>query len=327
MSERERDGTVGSVWRDSGASLPEASGTNSAGRRAFQERGHRFEAQPSCEPTSFERCEDSERINFASRSQLAAHLHRRIARRRPAQRHRNPHVVPQTGQPHQVRPRRLDQDPRRRPRPAQNCGGPRLHHPQAAGRLGVRGVCGGGRGALVGLSQEAVLRHARVRLRLRARPRRDAGARRRGGRARRGRRRDGGVQRHDPRVRADGDGQDAHDLRPALVLAAARRTSWIEPSASAAGSARAAQLQEGLLPQLELSGIVTRAALQIFATVDERRAADAARSMQFAVSLSSLQIYQESTSDLLADPAHSPPLQVRETPPTASTSRGSRSTR
>ena len=106
------------------------------------------------------------------------------------------------------------------------------------------------------------------------------------------------------------------------------RTSWIEPSASAAGSARAAQLQEGgLLPQLELSGIVTRAALQIFATVDERRAADAARSMQFAVSLSSLQIYQESTSDLLADPAHSPPLQVREDPPTASTSRGSRSTR
>ena len=93
------------------------------------------------------------------------------------------------------------------------------------------------------------------------------------------------------------------------------RTSWIEPSASAAGSARAAQLQEGgLLPQLELSGIVTRAALQIFATVDERRAADAARSMQFAVSLSSLQIYQESTSDLLADPAHSPPLQVREDP-------------
>ena len=69
-----------------------------------------------------------------------------------------------------------------------------------------------------------------------------------------------------------------------------------------------------LLPQLELSGIVTRAALQIFATVDERRAADAARSMQFAVSLSSLQIYQESASDLLADPAHSPPLQVREDP-------------
>ena len=101
-------------------------------------------------------------------------------------------------------------------------GGPRLHHPQAAGRLGVRGVRGGGRGALVGLPQEAVLRHARVRLRLRARPRRDAGAGVRGGRARRGRRRDGGLQRHDPRVRADGDGQDAHDLRPALVLAAAR---------------------------------------------------------------------------------------------------------
>ena len=93
------------------------------------------------------------------------------------------------------------------------------------------------------------------------------------------------------------------------------RTSWIEARRRRRPPARAAQLHEaGLLPQLELSGIVTRAALQIFATVDERRAADAARSMQFAVSLSSLQIYQESTSDLLADPAHSPPLQVREDP-------------
>ena len=96
-------------------------------------------------------------------------------------------------------------------------------------------------------------------------------------------------------------------------------------------------------PQLELSGIVTRAAMQIFAHVQarqqqqqhaaertaktsaahlgdisaisrqERSMADARQ--RWAVSVSSLQIYNEAISDLLAPPDRSGPLQVHVAPP------------
>ena len=103
-------------------------------------------------------------------------------------------------------------------------------------------------------------------------------------------------------------------------------------------------------PQLELSGIVTRAAMQIFAHVQarqhhsmavttparggknrrgqrrpphlgdisaisrqERSKADARQ--RWAVSVSSLQIYNEAISDLLAPPDRSGPLQVHVAPP------------
>jgi hypothetical protein len=80
VSERERDGMVGSVWRDSGAisSLPEAPATlrGESGsepslpdapailRGAAPFKSVAMASKRSREPTSFERCEDSERINF-----------------------------------------------------------------------------------------------------------------------------------------------------------------------------------------------------------------------------------------------------------------------
>ena len=67
-----------------------------------------------------------------------------------------------------------------------------------------------------------------------------------------------------------------------------------------------------LQPQLELSGIVTRAALQIFAHAEElKRNGDSRR---FRVTLSSLQIWQEAVSDLLGERGLSGPLNVREDP-------------
>ena len=68
---------------------------------------------------------------------------------------------------------------------------------------------------------------------------------------------------------------------------------------------------QSLQPQLELSGIVTRAAIQIFAHIDELRAAGDGR--EFAVRLSSLQIYQESVCDLLR-PGGAANLAIREDP-------------
>ena len=66
--------------------------------------------------------------------------------------------------------------------------------------------------------------------------------------------------------------------------------------------------RRGSQPQLELSGIITRAAMQIFAHAEARPGC------QLAVTLSSLQIYQESISDLLGGRPASPSLQVREDP-------------
>ena len=68
-----------------------------------------------------------------------------------------------------------------------------------------------------------------------------------------------------------------HTIYGPLVLAAAQ-AHVVDRAVGVGGGvgARGAIAGGGLLPQLELSGIVTRAALQIFATVDERRAADAA---------------------------------------------------
>jgi len=65
-----------------------------------------------------------------------------------------------------------------------------------------------------------------------------------------------------------------------------------------------------LQPQLELSGIVTRAAVQIFAHAEELRARGDPR--RFRVTLSSLQIWQEAISDLLGERGVSGPLAVRE---------------
>ena len=68
--------------------------------------------------------------------------------------------------------------------------------------------------------------------------------------------------------------------------------------------------RRGAQPQLELSGIITRAAMQIFAHAEARPGC------QLTVTLSSLQIYQERISDLLGGrPASAAPsLQVREDP-------------
>ena len=67
---------------------------------------------------------------------------------------------------------------------------------------------------------------------------------------------------------------------------------------------------KALQPQLELSGIITRAAIQIFAHIDELRAAGDGR--EFSVRLSSLEIYQENISDLLRP--GSGKLAIREDP-------------
>ena len=67
-----------------------------------------------------------------------------------------------------------------------------------------------------------------------------------------------------------------------------------------------------LQPQLELSGMVTRAAVQIFAQVEELRARGDGR--RFRVTLSSLQIWQEAISDLLGERGVSGPLSIREDP-------------
>ena len=67
-----------------------------------------------------------------------------------------------------------------------------------------------------------------------------------------------------------------------------------------------------LQPQLELSGIVTRAAMQIFAHADELR--QRGDGTQVRVLISSLQIWQEAISDLLGERRSSGPLTVREDP-------------
>ena len=67
--------------------------------------------------------------------------------------------------------------------------------------------------------------------------------------------------------------------------------------------------RRGSQPQLELSGIITRAAMQIFAYAEARPAG-----CKLAVSLSSLQIYQESISDLLLRDGRAASLAVREDP-------------
>ncbi|KAL1528163.1 hypothetical protein AB1Y20_009524 [Prymnesium parvum] len=68
---------------------------------------------------------------------------------------------------------------------------------------------------------------------------------------------------------------------------------------------------QDLQPRLELSGIVTRAAMQVFAAIEELQSTGDGRS--FNVSLSSLQIYQETISDLL-NPSTSAGLAIREDP-------------
>jgi hypothetical protein len=67
-----------------------------------------------------------------------------------------------------------------------------------------------------------------------------------------------------------------------------------------------------LQPQLELSGLVTRAAMQVFAHAEELRRRDDGRRMR--VTLSSLQIWQEAISDLLGERGASGPLAIREDP-------------
>ena len=70
--------------------------------------------------------------------------------------------------------------------------------------------------------------------------------------------------------------------------------------------------QLALQPQFELSGVVTRAAMQIFAYREElMRRGDGTN---FRVLVSSLQIWQEAISDLLGDRRSSGPLTVREDP-------------
>ena len=64
-------------------------------------------------------------------------------------------------------------------------------------------------------------------------------------------------------------------------------------------------------PQLELSGIVTRAALQIFARIGELQREAGAERRRFRVTLSSLQIWQEQISDLLGERTATSSLQAR----------------
>lgn len=82
---------------------------------------------------------------------------------------------------------------------------------------------------------------------------------------------------------------------------------------SAAAATRGPRLV--LQPQLELSGIVTRAAMQIFSRIQELQRDAGNGRHRFRVTLSSLQIWQEAISDLLGGPdARAASLQVREDP-------------
>ena len=67
-----------------------------------------------------------------------------------------------------------------------------------------------------------------------------------------------------------------------------------------------------LQPQVDLSGVVTRAAMQIFEHGDELAQRGGARRLR--VTISSLQLWQESVSDLLGERRVSGPLSIHEDP-------------
>ena len=67
-----------------------------------------------------------------------------------------------------------------------------------------------------------------------------------------------------------------------------------------------------LQAQLELSGVVTRAAMHIFAHAEELK--QRGESTRLRVTISSLQIWQEAVSDLLGERRSAGPLTIREVP-------------